>query len=76
MTWVGIVALILILLGGFFGWRRGVLRSLINLVGLASILIISLFINFLLSKLYHKKGEKSNYVNTAANWQYHESSFF
>ena len=41
MTWVGIVILLLVALGGFLGWRKGALRSFINLIGLVAILILS-----------------------------------
>lgn len=41
MTWVGIIVLVLVALGGFLGWRKGALRGLVNLVGLTAIIILS-----------------------------------
>ena len=41
MTWVGIVILLLVALGGFLGWRKGALRALVNLIGLVAIIILS-----------------------------------
>ncbi len=52
MTWVGIVILLLLVLGGFLGWRKGALRSLVNLIGLVAILILSFqFKDFLGTKI-------------------------
>ncbi len=41
MTWVTIVILVLVALGGFFGWRKGALRGLVNLIWLIAIIILS-----------------------------------
>ena len=41
MTFVGIIFILFIILGGYIGWRKGALRELINLLGLIAIMILS-----------------------------------
>ena len=55
-TVVGILIIAFLLLGTYAGWRRGLIKSLVNFVGLIAVVIISFYLktyiaNFLIDTL-------------------------
>ena len=81
MTWVGMIVLVLVALGGFLGWRKGALRGLVNLVGLAAIIILSFqfkdFLGTIIVRFMPFLNFAGDYVNIfAVNFLFYQAIAF
>ena len=51
ITGIDIVILLLLLFGTYLGWRKGLIKSVFNLVGLVAIVIISYSLRYYLAEI-------------------------